>query len=53
MIRPAPLLPGAVNRERLVPYLLLAPAILTIVCVVALPLVFSLYTSFTPYRLTR
>ncbi len=44
---------GAVNRERLVPYLLLAPAILTIVCVVALPLVFSLYTSFTPYRLTK
>ncbi len=41
------------NRERLVPYLLLSPALLTILFVVALPLLFSLYTSFTPYRLTK
>jgi len=41
------------NRARWTPVLLLSPAILTMLFVVALPLVFSLYTSFTSYRLTR
>ncbi len=35
------------------PYLLLSPAFLVLLFVVALPLLFSLYTSFTGYRLTR
>ncbi len=35
------------------PFLLLAPAVLVMLSVVALPLVFSLWTSLTPYRLTR
>ena len=39
--------------EKHAPILLLSPAILTIVFVVAIPLVFSLYTSLTPYKLTR
>ena len=39
--------------ERHTPWLLLLPAILTILLVVAIPLVFSLYTSLTPYKLTR
>ena len=39
--------------ERHAPLLLLAPAILTILFVVAIPLVFSLYASLTPYKLTR
>ena len=39
--------------EKHTPLLLLSPAILTILFVVAVPLVFSLYTSLTPYRLTR
>ena len=39
--------------ERHTPWLLLSPAIITIICVVAFPLIFSLYTSLTPYRLTR
>ena len=33
--------------------MLLAPAIITILFVVAVPLVFSLYTSLTPFKLTR
>jgi multiple sugar transport system permease protein len=37
----------------LTPLLLLSPAILTMLFVVAIPLVFSFYTSLTPYRLTR
>jgi multiple sugar transport system permease protein len=41
------------NRAALTPLLLLSPAILTMLFVVALPLVFSLWTSLTPYRLTR
>lgn len=41
------------NRVALTPLLLLSPAILTMLFVVALPLVFSLWTSLTPYRLTR
>jgi multiple sugar transport system permease protein len=41
------------RREALVPVLLLMPAILTMLLVVALPLLFSLWTSLTPYRLTR
>lgn len=41
------------NRTALVPFLLLLPAILTMLFVVAMPLVFSLWTSLTPYRLTR
>lgn len=39
--------------EKHTPLLLLSPAILTILFVVAIPLAFSLYTSFTPYKLTR
>lgn len=39
--------------EKHTPLLLLSPAILTILFVVAVPLVFSLYTSLTPYKLTR
>lgn len=39
--------------EKHTPFLLLSPAILTILFVVAIPLVFSLYTSLTPYKLTR
>ena len=39
--------------EKYAPILLLSPAILTILFVVAIPLAFSLYTSLTPYRLTR
>ncbi|ABM58027.1 carbohydrate ABC transporter permease [Verminephrobacter eiseniae] len=35
------------------PYLLLLPALLIVALVVLLPLVFSLYSSFTAYRLTR
>ena len=39
--------------EKHTPLLLMSPAILTILFVVAIPLVFSLYTSLTPYKLTR
>lgn len=39
--------------EKHTPYLLLTPAVLTILFVVAIPLVFSLYTSLTPYKLTK
>lgn len=35
------------------PLLLLTPAIIVLVATIALPLAFSLYSSFTPYRLTR
>ena len=35
------------------PFLLLLPAIVVLVATIALPLAFSLYSSFTPYRLTR
>ncbi|GLQ73672.1 sugar ABC transporter permease [Vibrio sp. vnigr-6D03] len=42
-----------VHREESVPYMLLLPAIVTILVVVLLPLIFSLYTSFTPYKITR
>lgn len=41
------------QREKYTPYLLLLPAVLTILFVVLLPLLFSLYTSFTGYRLIR
>ena len=41
------------QREQFVPVLLLLPAILTLLFVVLLPLLFSLYTSFTGYRLIR
>ena len=39
--------------EKHTPFLLLSPAVLIIIFVVAVPLVFSLYTSMTPYKLTR
>lgn len=39
--------------DSLAPYILLLPAILVILAVVLLPLLFSLYTSFTSYRLIR
>jgi len=35
------------------PFLLLLPAIVVLVATIALPLVFSFYTSFTAFRLTR
>lgn len=41
------------RRERFTPLLLLSPAIITILLVVLIPLLFSLYTSFTGYRLIR
>lgn len=41
------------RQAALTPLLLLSPAILTMLFVVAFPLVFSFYTSLTPYRLTR
>ncbi|WP_136660518.1 sugar ABC transporter permease [Nitratireductor sp. XY-223] len=41
------------QRESFTPFVLLFPAILTLVLVVLLPLLFSLYTSFTGYRLIR
>ncbi|MBV7396750.1 carbohydrate ABC transporter permease [Mameliella sediminis] len=41
------------QREKYTPYLLLLPAVLTLLFVVLLPLLFSLYTSFTGYRLIR
>jgi multiple sugar transport system permease protein len=41
------------RQASLTPLLLLSPAILTMLFVVAIPLVFSFYTSLTPYRLTR
>jgi multiple sugar transport system permease protein len=41
------------RRTALTPVLLLSPAVLIMLFVVALPLVFSLWTSMTPYRLTR
>jgi multiple sugar transport system permease protein len=41
------------QRERATPYLLLMPALVIMAFVVAVPLVFSLYTSFTGYRLIK
>lgn len=41
------------RRESATPFLLLTPAMLTMAFVVIFPLVFSMYTSFTGYRLTR
>jgi multiple sugar transport system permease protein len=35
------------------PLLLLAPAVIVLTAMVAAPLIFSLYSSFTPFRLTR
>ena len=39
--------------EKHTPWLLLSPAILTILFVIAIPLAFSFCTSLTPYKLTR
>jgi len=39
--------------QAMTPFLLLSPAILTLLFVVLIPLLFSLYTSFTGYRLIR
>ena len=41
------------RRESAIPYLLLLPALAIMALVVAFPLIFSLYTSFTGYRLVR
>ena len=41
------------RRESATPFLLLTPAMLTMAFVVIIPLVFSMYTSFTGYRLTK
>ncbi len=42
-----------IHRRDPAPFLLLAPAVLVMLFVVALPLLFSLWTSLTTYRLTR
>ncbi len=39
--------------EQATPYVLLLPAVIMILIVVLFPLIFSLYTSFTGYKLTR
>lgn len=41
------------RRDSATPFLLLAPAMLTMAFVVIIPLIFSMYTSFTGYRLTK
>jgi multiple sugar transport system permease protein len=41
------------KRESATPFLLLTPAMLTMAFVVIIPLVFSMYTSFTGYRLVK
>lgn len=41
------------RREGLTPFMLLTPAFVVMLFVVAFPLLFSLYTSLTSYRLTR
>ena len=41
------------KRPEMTPFLLLTPALITMLFVVALPLVFSLWTSLTPYQLTK
>lgn len=41
------------RREENTPYLLLLPALITLLMVVLLPLIFSFYTSFTGYRLVK
>ena len=41
------------QKEEFTPFLLLLPAVLTLVLVVLFPLIFSFYTSFTGYRLIR
>ena len=41
------------QKEEFTPFLLLLPAVLTLILVVLLPLIFSFYTSFTGYRLIR
>jgi multiple sugar transport system permease protein len=43
----------AISMRRTTPYLLLLPALLIVSIVVLVPLAFSLYSSFTAYRLTR
>ena len=41
------------RRVEMTPFLLLLPAVAIMLFVVALPLVFSLWTSLTPYKLTK
>ncbi|HQU67908.1 MAG TPA: sugar ABC transporter permease [Albidovulum sp.] len=41
------------RRESATPFLLLTPAMLTMAFVVIVPLIFSMYTSFTGYRLVK
>ena len=41
------------RRTDMAPFLLLLPAVATMLFVVALPLIFSLWTSLTPYKLTK
>ena len=41
------------GQSRWTPYLLLMPSFVFILGVVLVPLLFSLYTSLTPYKLTR
>lgn len=41
------------RRPEMTPFLLLAPAFVTMLFVVAIPLIFSLWTSLTPYQLTK
>jgi multiple sugar transport system permease protein len=47
----APALAGTTHERLALPFRLLLPAFFSVAIVVALPLVFSLYTSFTSYRL--
>lgn len=41
------------KRPEMAPFLLLTPAFVTMLFVVAVPLIFSLWTSLTPYQLTK
>lgn len=41
------------KRPEMAPFLLLTPAFFTMLFVVAVPLIFSLWTSLTPYQLTK
>ncbi|MCJ8322447.1 MAG: sugar ABC transporter permease [Rhizobiales bacterium] len=44
---------SAIQSKKSMPYLLILPAIIVILGVVLVPLLFSFYTSFTPFKLTK
>lgn len=52
LARPAVQMPSVLREHLSLPVKLLLPAFVSVAIVVVLPLVFSLYTSFTSYRLT-